>query len=101
MQWGSIISIVPREHTKTVCTLPQEGKDIEPSFWKKIDEKTDSLSCDLYDEFVWYKTKIPNNLTELTLSARHLFAVYINGKEVLNRNSYKIEKLQDIIGRTK
>ena len=35
-------------------------------------------------------------MTEITLSARHLFAVYINEKEVLNRNSYKIEKLQDV-----
>jgi len=35
-------------------------------------------------------------LTELTLNARHLFAVYVNGKEILNRNSYKIEKLQDV-----
>ncbi len=64
--------------------------------WKKIGEKTDSLSCGLYDEFIWYKAKIPNNLEEITLSARHLFAVYINGKEILNRNSYKIEKLQEI-----
>ena len=30
------------------------------------------------------------------MSARHLFAVYINGKEILNRNSYKIEKLQEV-----
>lgn len=56
----------------------------------------DSLSVGLYDEFVWYKAKIPNHLEEITLSARHLFAVYINGKEVLNRNSYKYEKLQQI-----
>lgn len=56
----------------------------------------DSLSIGLYDEFVWYKAKIPNHLEEITLSARHLFAVYINGKEVLNRNSYKYEKLQQI-----
>lgn len=66
------------------------------SDWKKIGEKTDSLSCGLYDEFVWYKAKIPSNLTCITLSARHLFAVYVNGKEVLNRNSYKIEKLQEV-----
>lgn len=66
------------------------------SDWKTIGEKTDSLSCGLYDEFVWYKGQIPDNLTEITLSARHLFAVYINGKEVLNRNSYKIEKLQEV-----
>lgn len=56
----------------------------------------DSLSVGLYDEFIWYKAKIPNNIEEITLSARHLFAVYINGKEVLSRNSYKYEKLQQI-----
>ena len=66
------------------------------SDWKKAGTKTDSLSCSLYDEFVWYKGQIPDYLEEITLSARHLFAVYINGKEVLNRNSYKIEKLQEV-----
>ncbi len=66
------------------------------SDWRKIGSKTDSLSCGLYDEFVWYKGRIPNNIEEITLSARHLFAVYINGKEVLNRNSYKLEKLQEV-----
>ena len=36
---------------------------------RRIDEilktsgKYDLLSCDLFDEFVWYKTKIPNSLT--------------------------------------
>ena len=81
---------------KVEYCAPEIDSNYDYSNWKKIGEKTDSLSCDLYDEFVWYKTKIPNNLTELTLSARHLFAVYINGKEILNRNSYKIEKLQDV-----
>ncbi|MBR1460495.1 beta galactosidase jelly roll domain-containing protein, partial [bacterium] len=66
------------------------------SKWKKVEGKTDSLSCELYDEFVWYKAQIPDNLNEITISARHLFAVYINGKEVLNRNSYKLEKLQEV-----
>ncbi len=81
---------------KVEYCAPEIDLNYDYSNWKKIGEKTDSLSCDLYDEFVWYKTKIPNTLTELTLSARHLFAVYINGKEVLNRNSYKIEKLQEV-----
>ncbi len=75
---------------------PEIDSDYDYSKWTKLGEKTDSLSCGLYDEFVWYKAELPDNLTEITLSARHLFAVYINGKEVLNRNSYKIEKLQDI-----
>lgn len=75
---------------------PEIDLHYDYSSWKKIGDKTDSLSCGLYDEFVWYKGQIPDNLEEITLSARHLFAVYINGKEVLNRNSYKIEKLQEV-----
>ena len=71
---------------------PEIDADYNYSNWKKIDNKTDALSCELYDEFVWYKCRIPNDLVEMTLSARHLFAVYINGKEVINRNSYKLEK---------
>lgn len=70
--------------------------DYDYSNWRKITSETDSLSCKAYDEFVWYKGQIPDYLEEITLSARHLFAVYINGKEVLSRNSYKIEKLQQI-----
>ena len=75
---------------------PEIDSDYDYSGWATISDKTDSLSCGLYDEFVWYKAQLPQNLTEITLSARHLFAVYINGKEVLNRNSYKIEKLQEV-----
>lgn len=75
---------------------PEIDLHYDYSNWRKIGSETDSLSCGLYDEFVWYKGQIPDNLEEITLSARHLFAVYINGKEVLNRNSYKIEKLQEV-----
>ena len=75
---------------------PEIDIDYDYSNWKKITDKTDALSCGLYNEFVWYKAQIPDNLSEITLSARHLFAVYINGKEVLNRNSYKLEKLQEV-----
>ena len=75
---------------------PEIDLDYDYSSWKKIQGKTDAFSCDIYDEFIWYKAKIPNYLTELTLSARHLFAVYVNGKEIINRNSYKLEKLQEV-----
>lgn len=64
--------------------------------WMPVSEQFDSLSVQMYDEFIWYKAQIPDYLKEITLSARHLFSVYINGKEVLNRNSYKYEKLQQI-----
>jgi hypothetical protein len=68
------------------------------STWKKISagEALDSLAVGMYDEFVWYKAEVPDTLEEITLSARHLFALFINGQEVLNRNSYKYEKLQQI-----
>lgn len=75
---------------------PEIDTDYDYSSWKWVNKQLDSLSIGLYDEFVWYKAKIPNYLEEITLSARHIFAVYINGKEVLNRNSYKYEKLLQI-----
>ena len=81
----------------TFCS-PEIDLDYDYSGWKKIEAggKTDAFSCDIYDEFIWYKAKIPDYLTEITLSARHLFAVYVNGKEIINRNSYKLEKLQEV-----
>lgn len=91
-------SVFPLEltnHEVTFCANEIDS-DFDYSSWKKVCGETDSLSCKAYDEFVWYKAQIPDNIEELTLSARHLFAVYINGKEVLSRNSYKIEKLQQI-----
>lgn len=78
---------------------PEIDQDYDYSGWEtKVSsvEPLDALSVGMYDEFIWYKAKIPDLLEEITLSARHLFAVYINGKEVLNRNSYKYEKLQQI-----
>lgn len=75
---------------------PEIDTDYDYSSWQKVEGATDALSCGMYDEFIWYKAKIPNYIEEITLGARHLFAVYINGKELLNRNSYKYEKLQQI-----
>ena len=75
---------------------PEIDSDYDYSSWNKVENDLDALSCSAYDEFIWYKAKIPNHLEEITLSARHLFAVYINGEEVLNRNSYKYEKLKQV-----
>ncbi len=79
----------------TFCS-PEIDIEYDYSNWDKVQGKVDSLAIEKYDEFIFYKAKIPNFLEEITLSARHLFAVYINGKEILNRNSYKYEKLQQI-----
>lgn len=89
-------SYINLSNNEIAFCAPQIDLDYDYSSWKPVSKCTDSLSCKAYDEFVWYKCNIPDYLTEITLSARHLFAVYINGKEVLSRNSYKIEKLQQI-----
>jgi len=84
------------EISKVEFCSPEIDTDFNYSDWKIIENKTDAFSCDMYNEFIWYKAQIPDNLSEITLNARHLFAVYINGKEVINRNSYKNEQLQDV-----
>jgi len=82
--------------SKPAFCAPEIDEDYDYSTWRKVEGSLDALSVGAYDEFIWYKAKIPNYLEEITLSARHLFGVYINGKEILNRNSYKYEKLQQI-----
>ena len=84
------------EITNVEFCSPEIDTDYDYSNWKKITSDTDAFSCNMYDEFLWYKAQIPDYLTEITLSARHLFAVYVNGKEIINRNSYKLEKLQEV-----
>jgi len=74
----------------------EEGFDY--SGWKSVhhnDDFTlcDSFSSDVYSEFVWYKGKISQKVTEISITARHIFAIYINGRELLNRNSYKYDNL--------
>ncbi|MBR6162474.1 beta-galactosidase [bacterium] len=70
--------------------------DFDYSKWKSVTKNFDAASCRAFDEFIWYKGKLPKTIKEITLSARHLFAIYINGKEVLSRNSYKIEQLKQV-----
>lgn len=81
-----------------VFCAPEMDLDYDYSGWEAFSSRSnlDALNVGAYDEFIWYKATVANDLKEITLSARHLFAVYINGKEVLNRNSYKYEKLQQI-----
>ena len=95
-EFSKCSSVEQLEISKVEFCSPEIDLDYDYSNWKKVKNKTDAFSCDMYDEFIWYKACIPDTLTEITLSARHLFAVYINGREVINRNSYKLEKLQEV-----
>lgn len=102
---------------KTYCVVPELGKkkikltnfdvyfaapEIEEGYdcsdWKSVKHNddfslADSFNSDVYSEFVWYKGQISDKCSEISISARHIFAIYINGKELLNRNSYKYDNL--------
>ena len=80
---------------------PEIEKDYDYSSWKKIKHNEDftlqdSFQSDVYSEFVWYRGKISNKVREISITARHIFAIYINGYEILNRNSYKHDNLASV-----
>jgi len=105
---------------KTFCVTPKLQKkkirltdfdvyftapEIEPGYdcsgWKSVKHNNDFTLCDsfnsdIYSEFVWYKGQISNRAKEISISARHIFAIYINGRELLNRNSYKYDNLTQV-----
>ena len=76
-------------------------KGYDYSNWKSVEQNEDgsledAFALDVYSEFIWYKGKISNKVREISITARHIFAIYINGKELLNRNSYKYDNLMQI-----
>ena len=80
---------------------PEIERGYDYSCWKKIKHNEDftlqdTFSSDVYSEFVWYKGKISNAPREISITARHIFAIYINGYEILNRNSYKHDNLASV-----
>jgi len=79
--------------------------EIEPGYdysgWRDVVHNDDfslqdSFQSDVYSEFVWYKGQISDRAREIAISARHIFAIYINGRELLNRNSYKYDNLKQV-----
>jgi hypothetical protein len=79
----------------TFCA-PEIERGYDYSDWLDIGDVTDSFSAGVFSEFVWYKGKISNKAGEISINARHIFAIYLNGKEVLNRNSYKYDNMQSV-----
>lgn len=79
----------------TFCA-PEIEKGYKCKDWKEIEGNTDSFSSGIFSEFVWYKGKISALTSEIEILARHIFAIYINGIEILNRNSYKYDNMMTI-----
>ena len=86
---------------KVAFSAPELEENYDYTAWKKVEQNDDGtlkdvFALDVYSEFIWYKGRISNKVKEISISARHIFAIYINGKELLNRNSYKYDNLMQI-----
>ncbi len=82
-------------------SAPEIEENYDYSNWKGVEVNEDgtlkdAFALDVYSEFIWYKGQISNKVKEISISARHIFAIYINTKELLNRNSYKYDNLTQI-----
>lgn len=76
------------------CALEIEGNENSIK-WKPCQEKMDSLSNGLYDEFVWYKGVFDGNFESLKINAKHCFALYLNGRQIYEHDSYCYEELTE------
>lgn len=59
----------------------------------KVCESTDSFANQIYNEFIWYKTTFEGTMDEFEICAKHCFAVYLNGEQIFEHNSYCYEHL--------
>ncbi len=69
--------------------------DFDYSDWEKTGAKTDSLSCKIFDEFIWYKTELPNYIKSFKIKAVHNFWIFINGIEIFNINDKNRNQLRN------
>lgn len=74
--------------TKTIPCAPEINLAYDYSDWHKVKGETDCISNNVFDEFIWYKSSYKGKIEELEFTARHCWAVYINGHEICSRDSY-------------
>ncbi|MBQ3101474.1 beta-galactosidase, partial [bacterium] len=101
LEYTSKLTKIKLTDFKVSFSAPELEDNYDYSAWKKVEQNEDgtlkdAFALDVYSEFIWYKGRISNKVKEISISARHIFAIYINGKELLNRNSYKYDNLMQI-----
>jgi len=70
---------------------PEIDPEYDCSSWNLVDKNLDCISNRVYDEFIWYKSKFKGHIEQATISAKHCYAVYINGIQVFYHDSYHPE----------
>ena len=56
----------------------------DTSSWNYAEEnKLDSISNRVYDDYIWYKGIFHGHIDEISINAKHCYAVYINAKQVI------------------
>lgn len=67
----------------------------EKAEWQVVKDATDALSNKVYNEFTWYKTTFDGVVDEFEICAKHCFAMYLNGEQIYEHNSYCYENLYE------
>lgn len=67
----------------------------EEANWQVSEEKTDSFTNKIYNEFIWYKTTFDGTIDEFEICAKHCFAIYLNHEQIFEHNSYCYEHLYE------
>ncbi|MDD3419649.1 MAG: beta-galactosidase, partial [Candidatus Gastranaerophilales bacterium] len=75
------------------------AKEIDIPFveasWPVCDGGTDSFTNKIYNEFIWYKTTFDGTVDTFYICAKHCFALYLNGQQIFEHNSYCYEHLYE------
>ena len=85
------------EITNFLCAYCAKEIDIpyDEAQWQVSEEKTDSFTNKIYNEFIWYKTTFDGEIDEFEICAKHCFAIYLNHEQIFEHNSYCYEHLYE------
>jgi hypothetical protein len=73
---------------------PEIEKETEG--WKEVSNNyLDAAYNGLYGSFYWYQTSWEGKIDQLTIGARHCYAVYLNGKEIFARDCFEFVSGKD------
>ena len=73
---------MPELEWKLYRCAPELDSDYDYSDWEVLKENSDCISNSVYNEFIWYKGRFKGAIEQIRISAKHCYAVYINGSEV-------------------
>lgn len=86
------IEVPKLNNWKTYTCSPEIDTEYDFSSWNIADEKLDCITNRIYDEFIWYKGQFKGHIEQITISAKHCYAAYINGVQVFQHDNFHLEE---------